>query len=133
MSNTIIRSFFNTTMMAWCAAQSPVVALARENEAFTPPSSGSYVEIYLMPAATVTPTIKANRFREIGLFQASLYTKPGIGTALQDTLVESLIATFPVTPKGVVSIEEKPYATRIHQEQSGWICCVVTIKYRYEP
>lgn len=132
MSYTIVRSFFNTAMTAWASAQSPVVLIAKENSGFTPPSSGSWAETFLMPAATLTATIRADRFREVGIFQINLYTKAGIGTALQDTLVQSLINAFPLVPTGVVSIESQPYATKIDQNLAGWAVVAISVNYRYE-
>lgn len=133
MSNAIIRAYMEGKIATWAAAQSPAIPVAYEDVPFTPPATGHYLEVFLMPAATLTATIKGTRGRMIGLFQINLYTRAGQGSGPSETLAQSIIAAFPCVPKvGDVSIENIPYATQIEQEISGFKITSITVNYRYE-
>lgn len=133
MSNATIRAYFESKLTTFAAAQSSIIPIAYEDRPFTPPSSGSYLEPFLLPSPTMNVTVNGLRSRYMGIFQVNVYVKSGLGSKASEALVQQIINLFPVIPKDSdVSVEQTPYATRVSQELSGWKCTPITIRYRME-
>ena len=129
----VIRSELETRLAAFAAAQSPPLPVAWEGIPFTKPTTGGYLEPFLISASTVNPDVAAKRSREVGVFQVNIYFPDGTGSAPCSNVAIALISAFPVVPKtGLVSIEQTPNAARALLDTSGWRVVPVSIKYRYE-
>lgn len=136
MSTTTIRSELTKRLQAWADAQSPVVQISHEGEAFTKPTDGSsFLQAFVLPAITVNPTLSGRQVREVGIFQVNCWVKEGgalQGAGRSDRLAQSIIDLFPIVPKfSVVSVERTPY-TSPPILQDGYRVTPVTIQYRLE-
>jgi hypothetical protein len=132
MTTQVVRDFFENTLKAWAAAQSPAIPISYENVAFTKPTSGSFLECFLLPAATLNPSVRGNRKREVGIFQVNIWTKQGVGSKAGMTIAQAIVDLFPIVPKGTVSIEQHPSIEKSLQDTSGWFITPITCMYRYE-
>lgn len=133
MTTATIRSYFEGKLKTFADAQSPVVPIAFENAAFTKPTSGLFLECFIMPSTTINPSTDAVRKREVGICQVNCWSLQGIGTKAGMALAQSIVDLFPVVPKGTVSIESTPSVERgMLDQQSGWFIIPVVITYRYE-
>lgn len=133
MSNSIIRSELESRLKTWADAQTPKIPIAFENVAFTKPTTGVFMEAFLLPNITLNPEVSANRKRLIGIFQINCWAKSGNGMKTVEQLAQNVIDLFPVMPKSnVVSIEETPNAEKHLLDSTGWVVVPVTIKYRAE-
>ncbi len=132
MSNSAVRQYFETRLQAWAADQTSPVAISYEDVPFIPPSTGSYVECFLIPAKTLDCTVDGTRQRYMGVFQVNICTRSGLGSRTSEKLADSLIRYFPVVPKGSVSVESTPYCEKTEQWEAGWKITPVCIYYRLE-
>lgn len=134
MSISIIRSELTTKLNAWATAQSPVIKLALEGESFVKPvDKASFLEVFILPAATIDTSVDGLNKREIGIFQVNCWTwDNGQGAGKSDRLAQSIVDLFPIVPKlSVVSVERTPSVSQPIFED-GWRIIPVTIQYRYE-
>ena len=133
MSNSVIRKALEGRLAAWANAQSPKVPVAFEEAPFTKPTSGKFLEAFLVPAITLDRDVSGNGKRYLGIFQVNCWALSGKGMAEVEALAASVISLFPLLPKqGNVSIESTPYAESAMDDSAGWTITPVTIKYRYE-
>lgn len=138
MSQSIIRKELQTRLKAWADSHVPPLPVALEGVEFKKPNEDSslpknpFVECFLMPTATLDPTVDGKRRREVGLFQVNIWYPDGRGTGAIEACAESLVDAFPVVPKvGDVSVERTPSLARSYAE-NDWRVIPVTIQYRYE-
>lgn len=133
MSNSVIRKELEGKLAAWASAQNPKIPVAYENTPFTKPSSGVFLEAFLIPAITLDRDVTGAGKRYLGMFQINCWAREGRGMAEAEALSASVIALFPMLPKqGNVSIEGTPYAEPSILDSAGWVITPVTIKYRYD-
>lgn len=133
MSQTTIRSYFETKLATYAAAHSLVLKVAYENAPFTPPSSGTYLEAYLLPAYTLNPFVSATHKREGGIFQVSVVGEAAKGTKALYDVAQEIVNLFPVVPKdNAVSVEQTPHIAKVFKTESGKIALPVSIMYRLE-
>lgn len=133
MSNTVIRAELETRLKAWADAQTPKIPISFEGVPFTKPTSGMYLECFLLPAATIDVDVSATRKRRLGIFQVNCWMESGTGMRQVEILAQNIIDLFPIVPKtGAVSIESTPYADDSILDPSGWIAVPVTVQYRHE-
>lgn len=133
MSNAVIRAELESRLKTWADAQNPQVPIAFQNAAFTKPSSGPYLEAWLLPGPTLNKTVDGSRKTYIGIFQINCWAKSGNGMGVVEQLSQSVINLFPMLPKtGSVSIEKTPEAERPIPDDAGWVIVPVTIQYRME-
>ena len=131
MSLTSIRNELETRLNTWANSFNPAIAVAWEGVPFQLPTD-RYVEVFLLPSATINPTVDGGRKREYGIFQVNVYVKDGKGTKQLNELVDSLVTYFPVVPKtGNVSIERTP-SVSVGITMNGWRSVPVSIPYRME-
>ena len=133
MSLSSIRIELESRLNTWANSFNPVIPVAYEGLPFQIPTIGDrYAEVFLLPASTFNPTVDGSRKREVGIFQVNLYVKDGKGTGQLNSLVDSLVAFFPVVPKtGNVSIERTP-SVSVGMTMNGWRSVPVSIPYRME-
>lgn len=129
MTQRTIRQEVETKVKAW--ASSKGIALALENVPFTKPDT-TWIQLYIIPATTVNPTVNAKRATMFGFLQFNIYTKDGIGTKASEELAQEIIDLFPVVPKtGTVSIEQTgSIMNPLYDAQ--WRVTPVRIRYRQE-
>jgi hypothetical protein len=132
MSTSTIGAFFESALKNWADSQSPVIPIAFENEHFEKPSTGNFIECFLLPNETINPTVNGLRKREIGIFQVNVWTRQGYGTQAAMSIAQGIIDLFPLVPKGAVSIEKTPSIEKGLNDPSGWYVLPVTIYYRLE-
>lgn len=127
-----IRSELETILSTWATTRSPKIKVSFEGVPFTKPTADSFVECYLIPANSVTPTVSAKRIRETGIFQIDIWCQDGKGSAVIDSLAEEIRALYPVIPKtGTVSIEQYPSVSQPFVF-NGWRVLSVLVHYRQE-
>ena len=132
MSIALIRSELETRLSAWANSFNPVIPVAWEGIDFQIPSSGVYVEPFILPATTINPTVDGGRKRYTGYFQVNIHVKDNSGTKKLNELSDSLVNYFPIVPKtGNVSIERTPSIGRGITD-NGWRIVPVSIPYRME-
>lgn len=127
-----IRSELEGRLKSWADSQLPKIPIAFEGFALNKPSSGLFLQPFLLPAMTQNPTVDANRTRELGIFHVNCWGLDGQGLGRVDDLANEIIKLFPVLPKvGTVSIERTPSK---HQPMydSGWVIIPVVVYYRKE-
>lgn len=132
MSNAIIRASLESKLKAWADAQVPPIPIAFQGVPFTKPSTGLFLEPYLIPNETFNKELSGKRKTYIGLFQVNCWAPSGTGMGQVEQLSQSIVDLFPIVPKiGAVSIEQTPAAGR-PMPDDGWVIVPVTIKYRME-
>lgn len=130
---SIVRAYFESALNTWAASQSPAIPISFENVPFTKPSSGNFLECFVLPATTVARTISGDKSREVGIFQVNIWIPSGEGSGAAQVLADSIAALFPLVPKsGAVSIEKPPSIERAIEDASGWYVVPLVIHYRHE-
>ena len=131
--SVVLRAAFEQRLSSWASAQSPPIPIAYENVSFVKPTSGMYLECFLMPNVTMSRDVAASKERQLGMFQVNCWGPQGVGMGVLTTLAENVKSLFPVVPKiGLASIEQPPHVGSSLNDQDGWKIIPVTIKYRYE-
>ena len=129
MTQRTLRKEIEDKVAAWAATKS--IPIAYENVTFVKPST-TFIELYIIPATTVNPTVAAKRATNYGMIQFNIYCKSGEGTKKSEDLAQELIDLFPVVPKvGTVSIEQTGSIMNPLCD-SQWRVLPVRIRYRQE-
>lgn len=132
MSNALIRQALETRLKAWADVQTPKPPVAYQNVSFTKPTTGYWLESFLIPSSAHERETSASKKTYLGMFQVNVWTPRGIGMQIAERTADSIVASFPVVPKiGVVSVESTKVDASISDE-SGWVAVPVLINYRYE-
>ena len=109
------------------------VPVAYENVNFTKPSSGAFLEMFIVPTTTKDVTVDGTRQRELGYMQLNVWCPVGKGTKQSDDIVEAIKLAFPLVPKtGNVSIENTASIKQAIVDESGYRIIPVVIPYRLE-
>lgn len=129
MTQRTIRKEVEDRLAAWAAPRN--IKIAYENVAFTKPTT-TFVEVHIIPATTVNPTVDAKRATNYGIIQINIYAPSGEGTKKSEELAQELIELFPVVPKtGSVSIEQTgSIMSPLYDAQ--WRVLPVRFRYRQE-
>ena len=132
MSNAA-RVELETRLAAFAAAQTPALPIAWEGVPFTKPSTGGYLEAFLLSANTINPTVDGKRKRDLGIFQVIVYFPDGSGVGTLETVAQGIVDAFPVVPQSsTVVITNTPSTTHTTPDTSGWRWLPVSIPYRIE-
>jgi len=100
------RSEIETRVLTWAEAQVPPIPVSIENTNFVKPTSGKYLEVFLLGDNNINPNLAADRIRTYGILQINCYAPAGKGMGEVEALSNNMVALFPVLPKtGTVSIE----------------------------
>jgi hypothetical protein len=134
VTQALIRKTFTEAIVAYASAQSPALPVARENTDFKKPATGSFLEVFLLPADTRNPNVAGDRRRFIGDFQVNIWTRENTGAGPGETIAEAISQLFPVFPKthSPVSVEAPASIKRPLMDISGWRITPVIISYRLE-
>jgi hypothetical protein len=98
---------------------------------FTPPDTGVWLEVMFMPNRGIAyDTGNTEEVTPQGLFQVTVYDRPGNGVNALDTAAEAVKAVFPkgTAIAGTVRVQEPPYFLSLDAE-GGMMMKVVTIPY----
>ncbi len=129
---TTVRQELEVRLAAFAAAQVPPLKVAYEDRPFTKPDV-PFLECFIVPSATLTVTVDANRTRELGVMQVNVWVPTGKGPGVGEGIADGIIAAFPVIPiVGTVCIVSQPYKSRAVLDEAGWRIVPVTIMYRHE-
>ncbi|QHJ00116.1 hypothetical protein GT347_20310 [Xylophilus rhododendri] len=107
MSNAVIRAEFEARLAAWAATQVPPLAIAFQNQAFTPPAAvfGSpaptYLRCFLIPAMTDSLTLAGNHRQYRGVFQVSIVLARDVESTAAEAFIPALDALFSVAVPAV--------------------------------
>jgi hypothetical protein len=129
MTQRTIRKEIEDKVAAWATPKN--IKVAYENVTFVKPDN-TFIELYIIPATTVNPTVNAKRATMYGFIQFNIYCKSGEGTKKSEELAQEIIELFPVVPKiGTVSIEQTgSIMNSLYDAQ--WLVTPVRIRYRQE-
>lgn len=116
MSDTLIRQAFEGRLNAWAKARTPALPIAFEDWEFTPPADGgTYLQAYLLPAATDSQDLEGAHTEFRGVFQVSIVTKAGSGRGAASAIADELRMLFPnnldITRSGLTVFVRSPLAT----------------------
>ena len=129
MTQRTLRKEIEDKVASWAATKS--IPIAYENVTFVKPTT-TFIELYIIPATTVNPTVNAKRTTLYGMIQFNIYCKSGEGSKKSEDLAQELIDLFPVVPKiGTVSIEQTGSIMNPLYD-SQWRVLPVRISYRQE-
>ena len=132
MSNSIIRAELETRLKTWADAQTPKIPVAFQNVPFTKPTTGVWLEAYLLPNFTMNQEVSGKRKTHIGIFHINCWAPSGTGMGRVEQLAQQIVDLYPILPKtGAVSIEQTPTADNSIPD-NGWVIVPVTVKYRME-
>jgi len=126
----VIRQVFETRLKAWADLQ--VIPIAYEGIPFTPPTSGQWLQISIIPSTTINRTIDGEKIRSVGMVQINCYGRDGHGSATLETLAQNIVNLFPIIPKfSPVSVEQTP-SMLPHLVVNDFRIIPVRFRYRYE-
>lgn len=127
-----IRSEIESRLATWASAQTPKIPVAYENVSFVKPSTGQYLEVYMLQSTAVNNGVDAEGVRHTGMFQINCYSPLNGGMAAVEALAATVVALYPVVPKtGTVSIEAPLNASQA-MPLDGFMCIPVRGRYRVE-
>ena len=98
---------------------------------FTPPDSGVWLEVMFMPNRGITYDVaNTEDITPQGLFQVTVYDRPGNGIDALDAAAEAVKAAFPkgTVIAGNVRVNEPPYFLSLDTE-GAMMMKVVTVPY----
>lgn len=125
-----IRQELELRLKDWANSQSPKIPVAWEGKPFTKPTSGVYLQPFLLPTKPMNPSVDGKLIREFGIFHVNCWGIDGQGVGAVEQLAQNIVDLFPILPKvGTVSIEQTP-AIENPIIDSGWRVIPVTISYR---
>jgi hypothetical protein len=127
-----VRSEIESRINTWAKAQVPPIPVSFENVSFTKPTSGPYLEVFLLGETRLNRNVAADGIRSYGIFQINCYAPTNKGMGEVEALCNNMVALFPVLPKtGTVSIEA-PLSWSGSDIIDGYVCVPVRGNYRVE-
>lgn len=127
-----IRSELELKLSTWAYSQVPPIPVAWEGVPFIPPTTGSYVQPFLLANVVKNITVDGKRVRTRGNFQINVWVKDGTGSKAIEDLSDAVAGLYTVLPKtGTVSIEQQPQ-TSASFTSVDWRVIYVTVNYRQE-
>ncbi|MDR0275930.1 MAG: DUF4128 domain-containing protein [Burkholderiaceae bacterium] len=133
MSQTRIRSAFESRLASWAATQSlPVVW---QNVAAELPVV-DHLRAYLLPAETAARDLAGDNRSYRGIFQVSVFAAPGQGAERVEQIARALDELFPVALRmesgGLAVLVLTPMAARPAIQEPGWFSVPVSCRYAAE-
>jgi hypothetical protein len=133
MSQTLIRTAYESRLATWAAAHSPVLQVAWQNAAFTPPAA-THLRCFLLPAATGSDDLKGDHRQYLGVFQVSIVVPDGAGPAAPETILGELNTLFPMNLRltsGAITVSQtSPVSAGPGQNEPGLYVVPVSFRYR---
>lgn len=137
MSNSTIQAAIEVRLTTWAKAQTPAIPVAFANTDYTPVTGQRYLQGMLMPSDTANPSQGAQHRRYLGIYQVSVRTPAGKGTAESAALAKAIEELFPrpttLQQGGLnVHIDKTPSIAAGAPDGNGFWMVPVTIEYRTE-
>lgn len=127
-----VRSEIESRINTWATAQVPPIPIAIEGRSFTKPTTGPYLEVFLIGSNNINRNVAAEGTRTYGILQINCYAPANKGMGEVEALRDNMVALFPVLPKtGTVSIEA-PLSWSGSDVIDGYVCVPVRGNYRTE-
>ena len=135
MSNATVRVALETRLKRIASTLNPVPPIAYQNAAFEKPTSGVWLECFVIPSATVDRGVQAQSKTYLGMFQINVWIQRGIGMGAAESIVDKIIAGFPS------AVKDQKYAKLTISgvsegasldDTSGWVATPVLVTYRYD-
>jgi hypothetical protein len=130
MSVARIRAAFESSLATWAASK--VLPVVWQNVG-AGNMTGDHLRAYLLPAQTLSMDIAGEHRGYRGVFQVSIFTKPGIGANRAESLARELDELFPVAKRmlsaGVTVQIMTPMATRPAVSETDWFHLPVDCRY----
>jgi hypothetical protein len=135
MSDRIIRSLFETRLKAWATVRAPVLPIAYEDVAFTPPADGSpYLRAFLLPANATSEDLEGKHTAYRGVFQVCVVMKAGGGRGAAGLIADEIAALFPnnlpMTKADFTVYVRSPMATASAQQGDTTTTLPLSFQYR---
>ncbi|WP_426287546.1 phage tail terminator-like protein [Luteibacter sp. E-22] len=96
MSNKLVRRAIETRLAAWAAARTPALRIAFEDVPFTPANGETYLEVFMLPAATGSDDLAGVHRVYRGVYQINVVTPSGVGPGPAEAIADELTALFPL-------------------------------------
>lgn len=133
MTQKLIRTALESRLATWAAAHSPVLQVAWQNAAFTPPAA-THLRAFLIPADTGSDDLKGDHRQYLGIFQVSIVVPDGAGPGEADTIISELDTLFPVnlrlTSGAITVLVTSPVSAGPGQNEPGLYVVPVSFAYR---
>lgn len=127
------RSFLESKLDVWAKSKSPQVPVAYENMTFAKPTSGAWVECFVIPSTTFNREVSAVHYTDVGTFQINVWTPAGIGMGSANNLADEIRGLYkPGIAFQGFSIESTPSIGKAIDATTGWVILPVMVKYRQE-
>lgn len=130
MSQARIRAAFESRLAAWAAGKGLPVVWQNVGAGNM---TGDHLRAFLLPAQTLSMDIAGEHRGYRGVFQVSIFTKPGIGANRAESLARELDELFPVAKRmlsaGVTVQIMTPMATRPAVSETDWFHLPVDCRY----
>lgn len=126
------RTEIETTLANFLNTLAPAIPVAWEGVPFNKPTSGIWVQPFMVSNTPVCANIGAQRFRTIGTYQINVFFKDGEGSAKVEAFANQIAALYPVFPKsGTVSFD-KPTNAQTPYTDTDFRVVPVRIVWRTE-
>ena len=130
MSQQRIRAAFESRLATWAASKALPVVWQNVGAGNM---TGDHLRAFLLPAQTLSMDIAGEHRGYRGVFQVSIFTKPGIGANRAESLARELDELFPVAERilsaGVTVQIMTPMATRPAVSETDWFHLPVDCRY----
>ena len=133
MSQPRIRAAFESRLAAWAAGKGLPVVWQNVGAGNM---TGDHLRAFLLPAQTLSMDIAGEHRGYRGVFQVSIFTKPGIGANRAESLARELDDLFPVALRmlsaGLTVQVMTPMASRPSIVETDWYSVPVDCRYGAE-
>ena len=130
MSQARVRNAFESRLATWAASKALPVVWQNVGAGNM---TGDHLRAFLLPAQTLSMDIAGEHRGYRGVFQVSIFTKPGIGANRAESLARELDELFPVAERilsaGVTVQIMTPMATRPAVSETDWFHLPVDCRY----
>lgn len=125
MNQDIMQAFFSTLSSANLG-----YPIAWPNVPFTPPNSGTWLEVSHFPNRGIDNSIAGQQVIRQGIFQVSVLARQNIGVFDLEQVAAQVAAVFPkLTPLANVKVSRVPYTTAALSISDGRVELPLTIEY----
>ena len=135
MSVARIRAAFESRLAQWAAARVPALQVVWGNTSAATPAV-DHLRVYLKAAETVSRDLAGRHRSYRGVFQVTVFTKPGTGAGRAEAIVRELDDLFPVALRmlsaGLVVQVMTPMADRPAIQETDWYSVPVDCRYGAE-
>lgn len=127
-----VRTDLETRLKTWADNHNPVIKVAWEGVPFAKPTSGMFIQPFIIRAKSRNSNLSGTDYREHGLWQISVWGLDGKGSAETEDLSQELINLFPVIPKFATTSIEQTGTMSQADIIDGWRVVHLTFPYRKE-